>query len=334
MPDFSSLFGSLEPAARSQDAIPACQPPNMPHVWLGKDAGGLPLVIVKATPETPMPSALVLRNFRFDPYVECVIEERPLRRRHKIQASVIRLTTPEPELRLYFLHTISVLLVSLPSPARVTDVAHAIGRLAEIFKALALPSATSLQGLWAEMLLLRHAKSIDYAVRAWHPTRRSLFDFDSSEIALDVKSSVSGIRKHRFKLAQLRPPSRRAVYIFSVLLTQSHSAPSIPDLWHAIERRLVKQPQLLARVAEVIAQSAGADWIHAKDVRFEESSALRSLLVFNADVVPRVQDPSTPDVTDIEFVSDLSGASSLSGSEIAHAQGLLKALLPGHFAEA
>jgi hypothetical protein len=167
---------------------------------------------------------------------------------------------------------------------------------------------------------------MEYAVRAWHTTRRSLFDFDGGGHAVEIKSSTSGIRKHHFRLAQLQPPSGHEVYVISILLTASQSGSSIPDLWKDIDAKLTSSPQLSARLAEVIAQSAGIDWQHAKDIRFDDASALRSALIFKAASIPRVGDGAGPEVTEIEFVSDLSGCDPVELTTFKDDQGLVSAL--------
>ena len=329
MTDLGALFQSLAKATSNQGAIPVRRAPQMPHVWVGKDETALPMLIVEAALDGSTPSPVVLRNLRFDPQLDCSIDEKPHGERRSVHASVIRVTTPEPELHAYFFRTVSALFSELGPQPRVSELARAIDRLAEMFRALALPPKTSLQGLWAELFVIRQAPSTEYAVRAWHTTRRSLFDFSGGGHAVEIKSSTSGIRKHHFRLAQLLPPSGRDVYVVSVLLTPSQSGSSIPDLWKDIDAKLISYPQLSSRLAEVIAQSAGVDWQHAKDVRFDDASALRSIIVFKAESIPRVGDDAGPEVTEIEFVSDLSACAPL-GSVILEDDGeLVSALFRG-----
>ena len=326
MTDFSALFQSLAEDTNSHGAIPVRRAPKMPHVWIGKDDTALPVLIVETTLDGPIPSVVVLRNLRFDPRLACLIDEKPYGERRSVQASVIRITTFDPELHAYFFRTVSALFTELGPRPRVSELARAIDRLAEMFRALALPPTTSLQGLWAELLMIRQAPSTEYAVRAWHATRRSLFDFDGGGHAVEIKSSTSGIRKHHFRLAQLQPRPGHDVYVVSVLLKPSQSGSSIPDLWKNIDAKLTASPQLSSRLAEVIAQSAGVDWQHAKDVRFDDVSALRSILIFKAESIPRVGDSAGPEVTEIEFVSDLSACVPLGSATLEDDDGLVSAL--------
>jgi len=111
-----------------------------------------------------------------------------------------------------------------------------------------------------------------------------------------------------------------------MLLTPSQSGPSISDLWKDIDAKLAERPQLCARLAEVIAQSAGVDWQHAKDIRFDDAAALRSTLIFNAESIPKVGNDAGPELTEIEFVSDLSGCTPIAPAEFEDDRGLMSPL--------
>jgi hypothetical protein len=326
MSDFVELFQSLSLVASRPGIIPARRAPSSAHVWIGCDEKSLPTLIVEAELDEPIPPPIVLRNLRFDPWVECSIEERPGAAVRVVKASVIRLTEDEPDLHVYFLRSVSALLAQLAPRPRVSDLARAIDRLIEVFRSLGQPPAASLQGLWAELLLIRHAAVPASAVQAWHTTRRSLFDFDSGPQAVEVKSSTAAIRRHRFKLAQLQAPQGRRVYVVSVLLVPSTLGRSIQDLWQAIEEHLEDQPGLRTRLAEVIAQSIGVDWRHASDTCFDELAARQSIAVFDAGRLPRVGEQAGPEISDIEFTADLSGCAQIGGQSLAALGGLVENL--------
>lgn len=328
MLDFLSGFDSISSNKGKTDTIAAVRIAGRRNSWIGKDDRDLPVVILECATTTKLPSPVVLRNLRFDPSISCQIVEHPSRKRRKLVAAVLRLTTDEIALQTYFLRTVSALFDELAEDATLLEFAQAIDRLAEIFRSLALPPASSLQGLWAELLLVKHARNVEYAVRSWHPTRRSLFDFDAGAEAVEVKSSTTGIRKHHFKLSQLRPPASKRIYVVSLLLTPDLGGASIPELWAYVQEKLASQPQLLSRAAEIIAVSAGTDWKHAQDARFDERAALQSLIVYDAAHIPQVVDPENPDITDIEFTCDISSTEPLTRSSDSPFGPALTSILP------
>jgi len=324
--DFISIFQSVAPAKKA-DTISACRLPGNPPIWVGKDVAGMPVLVVQPGYGPELPPAIVLRNMRFDPRIECSIQEG-LATRLVLDASLIRLTAEDVALHNYFLRAVAALLSTLTDAPTVQELSSAISKLAEIFRALSLPATSTLQGLWAELLVVCNARDVHLAAQAWHPTRRSLFDFDVGNEAVDVKSSITGIRKHHFKLAQLQPPSSKRIVVMSLLLTPSSSASSINDLWERIQSRLSERPELVSRLAQVIANAVGTDWRHAHATQFDEASALSSLAVYAATEIPQPQDPDNPNVTDVEFSSDLSSLSTSPLPAIAAGNKLLTALLP------
>lgn len=294
-------------------------------IWIARNSLGLPTLVVECSPRESIPPPLVLRNLRFDPNLECRIIERGGRDR-LVRAATIQLTVQDDDLVEYFLRVMDGVARLLPSHPAIEVVAETIERVVEVFRFLSLPGAKSLQGLWAELLLVRWSGGIVDAATAWHITKRSLFDFDSGEQAVEVKSSLTGIRKHRFKLAQLQPPLGRSVLVASLLLRESADGLSVVDLWEKIQTRLRSLPELRFRLAEVVAECVGRDWQQAATIRFDEAHAVRSLKYFDAAQLPRTGVDAGPEISDIEFSLDLSSCASLSDDVRQRAGGLFDVL--------
>ncbi len=296
-------------------------------IWVARDNDGMPIIIVECTYHGTIPPAVVLRNLRFDPILDCTIAERT-RKPRTVHAAAVRLTAEDQELHAYFLRAMDGVVGQLSPFPSIADLARSVERVVEVFRSLSLPGSRSLQGLWAELFLISSAPSVESAVRAWHRSRRSLFDFDAGAQAIEVKSSSTGLRKHHFKLAQLQPPQERNVFVASIMLRDNPRGASIVDLWNAIEGRLSGGSELRMRLSEVIAQSIGHDWQHADDGRFDAEYARTSLAFFDARDLPRVGADAGPEISDIEFSADLSGATPLPNSTIVQNGGLLADLSP------
>ena len=322
------LFGELRPPPVSSDAFAVKALGVDSRVWMGKDQHSRPVVLVEARRDADRVSGIVLRNLSFQPWASCRITEVGGSSRD-INASVIRCTAPERELHEHFMRAFSPSCEGLGSEPTVSEVALLVERLAEVFQALAEPSSDSVQGLWAELLLISKASDIELATESWQPRRRSLVDFQSGDTGIEVKSCLGDIRQHRFKLAQLQPPEGSVRLIFSVMLTSRPTGASIPDLWNTIEERLRDRPGLRDRVAVRIAQTLGDDWRRAHSRRFDIDAVLASLLVFNALAVPRVGEDADPTITDVEFTVDLSGCQSIPITQLSARGPLLESLLSG-----
>lgn len=294
-------------------------------IWVARSYEDTPVIIVECSYSGTLPPGVVLRNLRFEPVVDCRIAARNAKPR-TVQAAMVRLTTEERDLHDYFLRAMEGVVTELPRMPAVGDLARSVDRVVEVFRCLTLPGSRSLQGLWAELFVIRQARDMRSAVQSWHTTNRSLFDFDSGAQAIEVKSASTGLRKHRFKLAQLQPPFGRMVYVASILLRESPTGGSVSDLWRYIEKRLRDAPALRSRLTEVIAQSIGQDWQHADSMRFDEAHAASTLAFFDARSLPRVGADAGPEISDIEFSADLSAATAMTSAAIGDAGGLVAAL--------
>jgi hypothetical protein len=321
------LFGELRPPPISSDGFAVKALGSGSRVWMGKDEQSRPVVLIEARRDLDRSSGVVLRNLAFQPWAHCRITEAGGSSRD-IDASVIRCTAPERELHEHFMRAFSPSCEVLGPQPTVSEVALLVERLAQVFQALAEPSSDSVQGLWAELLLINNASDIELATESWQPRRRSLVDFQSGRTGIEVKSCLGDIRQHRFKLAQLQPPEGSVRLVFSLMLTSRPTGASIPDLWNTIEHRLRDRPGLRDRVAVKIAQTLGDDWRRVHSRRFDVKAAISSIAVLRADQIPRVGDDAAAAITDIEFTGDLSGVPLESREEHSEGDALLLSLWP------
>jgi hypothetical protein len=74
--------------------------------------------------------------------------------------AVLKCTTDDPMLREYFLRSLSGTVTALPAIPTEEDIATAVAKLVELFRALKAPPRTSLQGLWCELFLIGRAPNI------------------------------------------------------------------------------------------------------------------------------------------------------------------------------
>ncbi len=321
------LFGELRPPPLSSDALAVKALGRGSCVWMGKDEQSRPVVLIEARQDLDRSSGIVLRNLSFEPWASCRITEVGGSSR-EINACVIRCTAPEKELHEHFMRAFSPSCEGLGSQPTVSEVALVVEKLIEVFQALTEPPGDSVQGLWAELLLISNARDIELATESWQPRARSLVDFQSGRTGIEVKSCLGNIRQHRFKLAQLQPPEGSVRLIFSVMLTSRPTGASIPDLWNTIEERLRDRPGLRDRVAVRIAQTLGDDWRRAHSRRFDVATAIGSIVVLRADQIPRVGEDAEPGISDIEFAVDLSAVPPASRRELAQGDALLSSLWP------
>jgi hypothetical protein len=222
----------------------------------------------------------------------------------------------------YFLRAVGGHLCALAERPTLRDLSRAVDGLIQLFQALALPPENSVRGLWAELFLIAHAVDVPTVIKAWQTKKRSLFDFTCGTHVLEVKSTCSGLRQHRFRLDQLLPRAGQFEVVVSILLTQSGDGVSIVDLWDRLAMVLKGNNENVRRLSEIIARAIGSDWRRCTEAKYDEGKALESMRLYDPRRIPKVGCDAPPEITDIEFTVDLTDCPALTSAEVCAHGGL------------
>lgn len=245
--------------------------------------------------------------------------------------SVLKCVSDDPGLRDYFVRVLAGMVRSLPAGRpREEEVASAVMRLVELFRALDGPGRGSLQGTWCELLLIVAAPRVRQAVVAWHADPGARHDFAAGVQRLEVKSAVGPARAHHFSLDQLRSSEDAQVVVASFLLEEDRRGPSIDDLWQQLEKRSELGNEPRERVARVLARALGRDWRAATEVRFSVQDAWDHLRFYDANTIPSVSPDVPPGVDEVRFRAEVTNVPPLSNAAVRRRGGLLKGLFPEH----
>jgi len=229
-------------------------------------------------------------------------------------------------LKAYFLRSVAALLPALPDTPSENDVAGAVNKLVELFRALEAPPRTSLQGLWCELFLITRASSVRQATFAWHAEPHALHDFSAGRQRVEVKSSVGPIRTHHFRLDQLLPQQSIDVVIASFILEESGRGTSISELWEDVSAREELNPSLRERLLHVLALCLGRDWRKARRVAFDTEAAANELRLYHTSTIPTVDQNLPAGVTEVQFKAELTNVLPLSRKDVVHRGGLFAAI--------
>lgn len=221
--------------------------------------------------------------------------------------SVLTCRSPDPELRHYFFRVVAALLDELGPAPSVVAIDAGLERLLELFRALERLGKRSVQGLWAELLLIKLSPDPAFAVAAWHAEPEAVHDFASGSDRVEVKSTLRPIRQHHFRLEQLGQPPGGRLLVASLMLARSEGGLTVSELVQQVLALLPDTTEHRSRLEAVVAASLGSDWRLVLGVGFDESGARASLRFFESTAVPSV-DPNTPlGVSEVRFLVDLSG---------------------------
>lgn len=311
MLDLVSSFEALEPPTGVESAaarFSAMPIPGYEQHRLGKDPHGAPslLVAVADSRDQVWSAPIVLEHLTVQHDVDCRVT-RPDGSAEEGRFTVVRCTGRDRALHAYFLRVTAAVVALLGEAPTNGDVSTAIDRLIELFRAMAVAPRKSVQGLWAELLLMARLRDPAPLVTAWHVLPSDRYDFSAGSQRIEVKSATGHTRQHYFALEQLLPVPGTQALIASILVERAGAGTSLMDLVSEVRSRIGGEPQLLLHVDQIVTQTLGDSWRHAQEERFDRQLAENSLTFFEPGVIPRV-DPNLPlGVSDVRFRADLTG---------------------------
>ncbi len=314
MTDLHALFETLAPSQvrQSQDATRAtmvARPiPSFARHRLARAVDGSPVLLLSVADvgERGRPVSIELEHLSVQHDVTCRLFA-PGGTVEEDRFTVIRCSDADRVLRAYFLRIIgTVLLLLSPHPTR-DEVARAVDSLIELFRAMSQPPRKSVQGVWAELLVIARSCDIASMVRAWHALPEDRYDFNAGSERLEVKSTSGRIRRHHFSLEQLQPPEDTRLLIVSLFTERAGAGTSLRELTDEVRARL-SDAELLLKIERVMAQTLGEGLRVAMETRFDRQLAERSVAFYAPSEVPSVDPSLPPGVGEVRFLADLSSA--------------------------
>jgi len=322
---FEALVLPLErPAGRSLSAVAI---PDAGSHRLAKDAGGSPCLLLRQPPSAGATPPIRLQNLLVSYGVPCAISHSE-GQQEEGTFTIITCSSADPSLFPHFLRILSPVIATLGAMPTAAAVRRAISGLVDLFQALTIPAKKSIQGLWAELLVIRGAGDPVALAAAWHGVPEERVDFLAGQQRIEVKSSSVRQRVHHFSLEQLTPPASARLIVASVFVEPVGGGLSLRRLNDDIRALLAFDSALLMRFDSVFYASLGASWSDAMEECFDLELASESLQFFNSADIPKIDGPIPSTVSDIRFVSDMSVALAVSAKALISAGGLFAAAVP------
>ena len=309
MIDLLLIFQSLGlPASSKGLQFTALPMPGYEAHRVGKDVGGCPVLLVSVSDsgQVSVPASIILEHLIVQHDMLCRVHH-PDGQTEVGSYTVIRCTDADLALQKYFLEVAAPILVSFGISPTMLEVSKAVHALAELFTAMTGAPRKSVQGLWAELFVVTNATRPGHLIGAWHAAPEDCYDFDAAGQRLEVKSSVLRVRQHHFRLEQLWPPLGAEVLIASVLVERAGGGVSLGDLYKRVRLQVAANPELLSRLDRIVALTLGDSWRSAFEDAFDWQLAEASLAFFEPSAIPRIDAAVPLGVTQVQFVSDLTG---------------------------
>lgn len=299
-----TLFIELARGVRiSHDGIPAASLPFNKNHKIGVNEDGAPMFFVK-TSRTMDAKFVELDLIRVRHNAVCCIYEEKATARDVY--TIIELRNANIDYAKYFIEVVGLLLKQLPILPSPEQLDEELKKLTALFKCLNEPARKTIQGLWAELFLIARSKNPEYLVGAWHVSPEDRYDFNDGINKIEVKSSSRDARIHRFSLTQLSDVAIKNLIVASVFVLPSGKGSSVFDLKEIIDSK-VKCPDLRLKLAKIIAQTLGADFIKAGELHYDDMIAKSTLRFYRARDIPTIAIESVPhEISGVRFDSDLS----------------------------
>ena len=119
-----------------------------------KGPGGSPCLLLRQ-PASASPTAPIrLQNLLVSYGVPCAISH-PDGQQEEGTFTIIKCSSADPSLFPHFLRILSPVIATLGATPTAAAVRRAISGLVDLFQALTAPAKKSIQGLWAELLIIK-----------------------------------------------------------------------------------------------------------------------------------------------------------------------------------
>ena len=229
--------------------------------------------------------------------------------------TIVSLKTTNIDFQRYFIEVVCLMLKQMPNNPTQKQIKTEIQKLVELFSRFTQPPKKTIQGLWAELLIIDQAKKPEYLIQSWHSFSEDKFDFNDGHDKIEVKSTSQLRRVHHFAYEQLNPNKNSNLIIASVFVIQTGKGKSIFDLKESIFKK-VTNLQLQLKLNEVIFQTLGNDFEKIFDVYYDYQQAIDTLEFYDGKDIPNIKKEQIPaEITNVHFDCDLSEISTLKNKE-------------------
>lgn len=220
--------------------------------------------------------------------------------------SVVSYIGQDDDVKDLFLNTCQILIKTLGKSPSNKEIKNTVLKFIELFRALKETPRNTIQGLWCELFLIEQSSFPEKLIAGWHSTPEEKFDFSFGKLHIEVKSSLKESRLHHFSARQLNPVNDAEIIIASILLSTNVSGLSINDLLIRINKNLRNHYKLKEKLYLLVYSTLGKDFVRVNHIKFDLEFAKNSLLFFQSDNIPKIQDVNIPkEVSNVKFTSDL-----------------------------
>lgn len=301
------IFQDLNNETNSNiDGFTIANLPKIKNHKIGLSKDNLPLFFIKCEDETnekTLDYNLESISIQFNQKCQLVSNDK------KVSDgiyTIIALKTDSIDLQEYFLNILYFVLLKLPVIVKLKELKIEVEKLISLFNKFSKLPTKTIQGLWAELLIIEQSRNPEYLIKAWHFSPTDKFDFNDGIDKIEVKSTAKSRRIHNFSLEQLNPNKNSKLIIASVFAVETGKGKTIFDLVKLIDDK-VKNKEIVFRINEVLLDTLGRDFEKSFEHYFDYQLAVDSLAFFDSELVPKIDNLSIrQEISNVHFDCDLS----------------------------
>jgi hypothetical protein len=289
--------------SQNQDYVIVESVPFSNYHKIGISSDGYPLFFVKCDEkETSINLNLELISVIFSQ--ECSIKEKETI--YNENYTIVLLKTLNIDLQQYFTDVFSIILQQIKPIPTEKELYKEVRKVIDLFSSITKPPLKSIQGLWAELLVIEKSLNPEYLINAWHVAPSDKYDFNDSKDKLEVKSTTKSKRIHRFSIEQLNANKGSDLLIASTFVIETGSGISILCLRDNIVSK-IKDIKVQFRLNEIIYKTIGNEYEKLGDIFFDYQQASDSLNFYEVKDIPSISVGTIPsEVSNVKFDCDLS----------------------------
>lgn len=170
----------------------------------------------------------------------------------------------------------------------------------------------SIIGLAGELLLIMNSHEPERAISRWQWRNADLLDFVWMDMALEVKTSTTGLRHHQTSLFQHSAAISKSTLLVSLLVDESIEGVNVLELQSRIQELLPKDSATRLDLAAAVIRRVGiSDLVY--ETRLDLPAAIRSLKLVRWSDLPNPMFPSGVLSAEWAFVVPAEKAKSIGG---------------------
>jgi hypothetical protein len=162
-------------------------------------------------------------------------------------------------------------------------------------------SEETIVGLVGELLLINSSEDPDVLVKHWHSNIDAYFDFSSEKQRIEVKTTKSNIRNHKFSSNQVGTEFDDKTLVVSTVLNLVEQGTGISELIFEISKKL--SPENSTKLLSIVVSTLGTLPEMVDGLKIDLSESIKSIRFIKSINIPRPQ--RSPGVISMNWVANL-----------------------------